>query len=617
MAIELKNKNFAYSKLLSGIAHDATTLQVSSGDGDLFPATGPFMAVIWSGSLASPLLDLSREIVKMERVSGDVFTITRAQEGTGASSWLASDNIAHVITAGKLDEIEAEILSNGSDISLLETAVTDLQNTRLKLDGSNSMSVADWGGLKIHGVGTVVNGFWPGGGGGAVLKNYSNTGLYLDGPDVVLYGSLTIPNNKALYLKGNSENAAYLVNSTGNILQIVSGVNGFAIYNNAAEFIIQGYSHKTVEFAGYVVIQNGVQILFRETGGGYGGRIGEDGSNIFVITGGTGGIVFKNQAETAQNISISDAGEVDIKRGDLKVSSGNIHVSPSSTEAPFVIGANGQGELVTGLNADQWEGLHAQDLLDLICPNFIEGFTLSNNSSDPNNDIDFGPGRASVDNSSHRYVAKTTSTMTKQLDASWAAGNNQGGLFSGSKANSTWYHCFVIRKDSDGSIDFGFDTSVTAANIPSGYSAYRRIGSIRTDASGNILGFDQWGDEFWWKDPLYTHDTTNPGTSAVLAVMAVPPGLRVEALFNWMHYTPNVNKMIYFSSVGVNDEAPSSTDAPLATNWSDSSTAQNTMDFMRLPTNTTQQIRYRQDDPNTSTVVRIATLGWIDPRGRT
>jgi len=104
----LKNKNFAVSKLLAGIALDATSLSVLSAEGVKFPASGTFRAVLWSQEYDSPIDDAVREIITMELDADDVFTITRAQEGTEAKAWLANDNLAHVLTAGKIDELEAE-----------------------------------------------------------------------------------------------------------------------------------------------------------------------------------------------------------------------------------------------------------------------------------------------------------------------------------------------------------------------------------------------------------------------------------------------------------------------------------------------------------------------------
>lgn len=77
--------------------------------------------------------------------------------------------------------------------------------------------------------------------------------------------------------------------------------------------------------------------------------------------------------------------------------------------------------------------------------------------------------------------------MTKLLGTAWAAGNGNGGLFSGAVGNSTTYYFFAIYKTSDGTVDFGFDTSVTAANKPVGYGSYRRLATFRTDGAATIL----------------------------------------------------------------------------------------------------------------------------------
>lgn len=115
MAITLKNKNFAKSTLASGITAGATLLTVATGDGVKFPATGSFRAVIWTAANSSPTNDSTREIVTVTAVAGDVLTITRAAESTTAKAWVATDHIAHVITAGKIDELEADIIPKVSD----------------------------------------------------------------------------------------------------------------------------------------------------------------------------------------------------------------------------------------------------------------------------------------------------------------------------------------------------------------------------------------------------------------------------------------------------------------------------------------------------------------------
>jgi hypothetical protein len=111
---------------------------------------------------------------------------------------------------------------------------------------------------------------------------------------------------------------------------------------------------------------------------------------------------------------------------------------------------------------------------------------ISNNISDPNNDIDSTAGGFIFSD----YSGSTSLiALIKRLDANWAAGTNQGGLFSGSKAANTTYHYFGIYNPTTGVADAGFDTSIVAANKPSGFTKYKRLGSIITDSSGNIYAF--------------------------------------------------------------------------------------------------------------------------------
>ncbi len=247
----------------------------------------------------------------------------------------------------------------------------------------------------------------------------------------------------------------------------------------------------------------------------------------------------------------------------------------------------------------------------LLPRGYISGCGIANNGADANNDIDFGVGECRDEQDVLDLVVKTA--LTKQLDAAWAAGTNAGGLFTGSKSANTWYHAFLLVKDADGTIDAGFDTSVTAANRPAGYTYYRRVGAIRTDATPNIRAFVQDGDYFRLKASVLDADFTNPGTSAVLRTLTVPLGVKVQAVFNVSHLGNAADEVAYFSDPDANDEAASQSAAPLS-NISGSTTTRGMMQFT-IRTNTSSQVRTRFGTSGAGTTVRIATLGWIDSRG--
>jgi len=108
----------------------------------------------------------------------------------------------------------------------------------------------------------------------------------------------------------------------------------------------------------------------------------------------------------------------------------------------------------------------------------------TNNTLDANNDIDYTIGVIDHDDGSGQSLA--TTALTKQLDATFVAGNNQGGLDKETKANSTWYQIFAITNNTTSAVDYLFSTSKTSPTIPSGWTRRRWLGAIRTNASGNI-----------------------------------------------------------------------------------------------------------------------------------
>jgi hypothetical protein len=241
----------------------------------------------------------------------------------------------------------------------------------------------------------------------------------------------------------------------------------------------------------------------------------------------------------------------------------------------------------------------------------IGGLLMSNNATDANNDIDISAGEA-VD-SSRSFLMQLASTMTKRLDAAWAVGTGNGGLFSGAKAISTWYHVHLIRKTSDGSIDAGFDTSVTAANIPAGYVGYRHIGSVRTNSAGNIEAFLAYetgggGLRVMWSSPTLDIDLTNTlTTTARTDAIHVPTGYAVDALLNIFSVDTVSGYQIYISSPDVTDSAASSTAAPLATTGASTSNSMSVQ--VSVMTNASGQIRSRA---NLATVneYRVSTVGY-------
>lgn len=242
----------------------------------------------------------------------------------------------------------------------------------------------------------------------------------------------------------------------------------------------------------------------------------------------------------------------------------------------------------------------------------IFGLTLSNNSIDATNDIDIATGVcASDDASPSNTILLNPAAMTKQLDAVWAAGTGAGGrLSSNALADGTW-HVFAF-KPSSGTDDFFFSTSVNPTP-PSG-TKKRRIGSI-SRLSASIAAFTQDGDYFVRTASRLDVSVTNPGTSATLRNLSVIGGVKVKALLNINLSITGTVTNLYVSDPDVTDVAPSVTAEPLGTIIQ--SIVNSTLGAqIVVQTSTGATIRTRLSASDAGTVLRIATLGWWDTRGR-
>jgi len=183
-------------------------------------------------------------------------------------------------------------------------------------------------------------------------------------------------------------------------------------------------------------------------------------------------------------------------------------------------------------------------------------------------------------------------------------------------ANGTWYHVFVIINSS--AADVYFDTSATAANAPVGTTAFRRIGSFKTDGSAHILAFTQFGNDFWWSTPVLDVADTNPGSSMQTKTLAsVPTGVAVTAWLNIQPSFASTTVNLYVHPVATADLASSYTAAPLGTMGQGAGAAQTPGAQTRILTNTSAQIAYRTSGgTGGSDVIRMATVAWTDLRGQ-
>jgi hypothetical protein len=243
---------------------------------------------------------------------------------------------------------------------------------------------------------------------------------------------------------------------------------------------------------------------------------------------------------------------------------------------------------------------------------FLAGLTLANDATSPNTVLDIAAGVANADDNS--LLMKLGAAITKTTGA-WAAGSGNGALDTGTVAASAWYHAYLIARTDTGAVDALFSQSATSPTMPSGYTKKRRIGAILTDASAHIVAFSQNGDEFLWATSVNAANTVI-GTSATLIALAVPPGVKVNALLRGYVNTTNGPG---FASVLINspDEAGVGSNATVG-NVTQTAGASSlpTAGFgmLNVRTNTSQQIRAVSASAS-GNILGLATFGWIDMRG--
>lgn len=245
---------------------------------------------------------------------------------------------------------------------------------------------------------------------------------------------------------------------------------------------------------------------------------------------------------------------------------------------------------------------------------YLAGLKLSNNGTDPTNDIDIAVGACRGDANAHDLVR--ASAITKRLDAAWAVDDGdatpEGGLDTGSIANTT-YHVFLIKRSDTGVVDALFSTSATSPTMPANYDSKRRIGSI-IRASGAILAFVQDGDEFTLvSQVLDINDTTLTTSRKTYTLASVPTGIRVRAKLQGYTSHATAGTFVYFGDLSVTDQAPSGGASPLFTAIVHVNGGSGSLNGEYL-TNTSAQVCARSSA--SSTTVRLMTMGWVDRRGR-
>lgn len=235
-----------------------------------------------------------------------------------------------------------------------------------------------------------------------------------------------------------------------------------------------------------------------------------------------------------------------------------------------------------------------------------------NDGVSPNTDVVFKAGhcrdRADTAN------IDLSANITKDLSVVWASGTGNGGRASGvALAPSTTYHCFVIQNPTGPVVDAGFDTDIDAANLAldaPAFTKFRRVRSLMTDGSSNIIREIQDGGRFTRLSPIQDYSGTVTATAATTA-LTIPDGINViVGCIASMEVGAVKNSRVRFSSLDQTDDAASVSNCQLVCNTS--GTVGSASAQFEVRSNISRQIRRRANNNDNTT--RLSVEYYLDRR---
>jgi hypothetical protein len=388
---------------------------------------------------------------------------------------------------------------------------------------------------------------------------YSTTTTAADpGAGTVRMNNLVMPSVTAIYIDNTDATGATITTWLDGMDDSDSAIRGYLRFQEAtdpANYAEFGVNGAVVDSTGYRTVpvvaisssgswSNGdtlVATFYRS--GSAGSATIADGDKGDVTVSGSGSVWTINVGSVDNSMlsdtdlqdiasrwtpaSVSGAASLDfLEDADNGVNKATLK-GPASIASDIVVTLPSAAGTIIGTGAETLTAaLQATARTNISAPlkGHIFGLTLSNNGSDATNDIDIAVGEcASTETSPVLMVL--ASALTKRLDAAWAVGTNQGGLDTGSIANTT-YHVWLIQRSDTGVVDALFSTSATSPTMPSGYDRKRRIGSI-VRVSAAIRLFRQVEDQF-----IYTTEVTDRSSASSLAygafTVSVPSGIVVR-----------------------------------------------------------------------------------------
>lgn len=344
--------------------------------------------------------------------------------------------------------------------------------------------------------------------------------------------------------------------------------------------------------------------------GGLGGGFGGSGGNgDFAVTGGNGQ-VGANTSTYIANFVMGEGGASEFAFGTYTSSTSlngmaatGVGGGGSGAEIPnsTSTGAGGAGK--SGLVVITEYGFTANVTPpgSVVLRSYLAGLTLSTAGGSASFSV--APGVAT---DSGNVVMMTLAAAITKTTGAWAVGSGNGsfdGTGAAPSATAGWYHVFLIRRPDTGVVDILTSNSATAPTLPTNYTQFRRIGSMKTNGSFQWVAFTQNGDEFLWA--VLSPDLAPAALTTAFAnyALTLPTGITVVAKFNAQITSANNALVVSPSQSGTGFNA-----------WNIvGGTALGGSCFLLVLTNTSAQICAKS---NAASSLYVDVVGWTDRRGR-
>ena len=296
----------------------------------------------------------------------------------------------------------------------------------------------------------------------------------------------------------------------------------------------------------------------------------------------------------------SDVTVYDLVPAFARGSDGNIYKSTAAN-------GPGTGAGVTDPVGDVTGTWVEQDLAGGSPTGYKSGVSTAPDGGDPDHDIDFGPFNFRATDDS--VDIKRTTNIIKQIDATWAEGNNQGGLADGLVLSAnTWYLGIGLGKASGGEGEVGWDVNVNGTNllvdanvVAAGYTkAVFLERAFLTDGASNIIAYFEKGRWQFFDSNQADFSSGAPSAVRVPITVSVPPVEDVIGMF-WTDYDGN--------SPGVDLFNPDSTDNRVSSFIAVSNETESAEATLIQSANNASQIDYAAFAG--SSILAIETVGFM------